>query len=235
MAGLAALAVGAIGFASAAGATGRPRLPARPLTIDAASASNYLAGYRLAPSGGLASASVTFTIPTISCPGTDPSKGALQYDGVYTDTLATYALVLTECTTSGIVYDYLVSTNAGYLLKPGAAPGDTVVASLFQSASSTYAEVHDLTKNVHWFAGNSLNQGDTTVDVGTLNPAYEGLPVATYTKAKFFNATVNGDYLGFDAPTEYNALNGGDLLVKTSALLTTGTGSSFHTTFKKAT
>jgi hypothetical protein len=27
------------------------------------------------------------------------------------------------------------------------------------------------------------------------------------------NATVNGDYLGFESPTQYNSINGGDVLI----------------------
>ena len=46
------------------------------------------------------------------------------------------------------------------------------------------------------------------------------------------NTTVNGDYLGFESPTQYNALDGGVTLVKTSALKTSATGSTFSLTFK---
>ena len=57
--------------------------------------------------------------------------------------------------------------------------------------------------------------------------------MANFGKISFANATVNGDYLGFDAPTRFNALNGGDTLVKTSALKTTATGSTFTAQYKK--
>ncbi len=108
-----------------------------------------------------------------------------------------------------------------------------VVASLFQSSSSTYAEIHDLTANVFWFANNNFNQGDTTVDFGTFNES-PSRPVPTFSTVKFTNATVNGDYLGFESPTEFNALNGGDLLIKTGHLATSGTGSTFSAAFKHA-
>jgi hypothetical protein len=233
VAGLTALAIGTLGFTSAAGAAGA-RLPTRPLTINAAGSSVYLAGYQIAPTGGLASASDTFTVPTITCTAKDDSTGAAQWDGVYTDTLQAYALVLTECTSTGPRYDWEFATNAGTFDEPGAKAGDVIVASLFQGASSTFAEIHDLTQSVYWFADNSVNQGDTTVDIGTLNGTFEGLLVPTYSKIKFLNATVNGDYLGFDGPSQFNTLNGGDLVVKTGALKTTGTGSTFSTTWKRA-
>jgi hypothetical protein len=104
----------------------------------------------------------------------------------------------------------------------------------FQSATSTWAEIHDLTAGAYWFADNTANQGDTVVDVGTLNEVQGGLRIPTFTKAKFTNASVNGDYLGFDNPTQFNALNGGGLLLKTGGLVTSGTGSTFSETFKHA-
>ena len=61
-----------------------------------------------------------------------------------------------------------------------------------------------------------------------------GKPIPTFTTANFTNATVNGDYLGFDGPTELNVLNGGDLLIKSGKLHTSATGSVFTETFKKA-
>ena len=71
---------------------------------------------------------------------------------------------------------------AGSFDKPGAAAGDVVVASLFQSGSTTFAEIHDLTANVVWFANNNVNQGDTVVDIGTLSEA-PGRWVPTFTTA----------------------------------------------------
>ena len=74
VAGMAALAVATLGFASAAGAAGNaPRLD-KPSGIDGASSSGYLGGYQATPTGGLASASVTFTVPTVSCTPTDIAR-----------------------------------------------------------------------------------------------------------------------------------------------------------------
>ena len=163
----------------------------------------------------------------------DKNKSAIEWNGVYTDSLAAYAFVAGFCTSTGPTYDWVFATLAGSFDKPGAAAGDVVVASLFQSGTSTWAEIHDLTANVFWVANNSVNQGDTTVDIGTFNEA-PGRPVPTFSTVKFTNATVNGDYLGFEGPIEFNALNGGDLLIKTGHLATSGTGSTFSDTFKHA-
>jgi hypothetical protein len=47
---------------------------------------------------------------------------------------------------------------------------------------------------------------------------------------------VNGDYLGFTSvgAAQFNDLNGGDLLIKSGALSTTGAGTTFADTFKHA-
>jgi hypothetical protein len=237
-AGLAALGAATLGFASAAGAAGAaPAVAQTPAGVHplGASSSPDIAGYQDTPTGGLASASVTFTVPKISCTTADTNKGAEEWNGVFTNSLSTYALVASQCLSSGPVYDWQFQTLAGVFNQPGAAPGDVVVASLFQSASSTFAELHDLTQKVTWVADNSVNQGDTIVNIGTFNEDQSlGVPVPTFTKANFTNATVNGDYLGFESPTEINALNGGDLLIKSGKLHTTATGSVFTETFKHA-
>ncbi len=234
VAGVAALAVATLGFASAAGAAGNaPRLE-KPSGIEGASSSGYIAGNQATPNGSLASASVTFTVPAISCTTTDIADSATEWTGIYTDSSKAVAFVEADCTLNGPTYNYAVATLAASLFKPGAMPGDVVVASLFQSGTSTWAEIHDLTNGEYWFADNDVNQGDTVVDIGTYSFAYAGVRVPTFKKIHFTNATVNGDYLGFDSPTEYNTLNGGDLVIKAAALTTSATGSSFSDTFKHA-
>jgi hypothetical protein len=234
VAGLAALSVGTLGFASGAGATGPTPLSARPLTVEGAGTSDGLAGYLVAPTGGLASASVTFTVPTITCSSAEKADGAAQYDGVYTLSLDIYALVATICTSSGASYEYSFSTEAGNFVEGGAAAGDVVVTSLFESGTSSWAKIHDLTNGAYWFADNSVNQGDATVAIGALNDTYAALPIPNYTKANFTNATANGDYLGFESPGKYNTVNPSDsvLIAKPSKLKTTATGSSFSVAFK---
>jgi hypothetical protein len=237
-AGLAALGAATLGVASAAGAAGTApavaQTPAKAHPLGASSSAD-IAGYQATPTGGLASASVTFTVPKISCTPADTNKGAEDWNGVFTNSFSAYALVASQCLSSGPVYDWQFQTLAGTFNEPGAAAGDVVVASLFQAGNSTFAEIHDLTQNATWEANNTVNQGDTVVNIGTFNEDVSlGVPVPTFTKANFTNATVNGDYLGFESPTEINALNGGDLLIKSGKLHTTATGSVFTETFKHA-
>jgi hypothetical protein len=222
-AAVAAVALGVVGFAPAAGATG--------------GTSNGVAGYSVEPSGGLASASVTFTVPTISCTRSDDTTGAYQEDGVYTLDLSIYALVQTLCSSTGPTDQYVFATSAGAFTEPGAAAGDIVVASLFQSGSATWAEIHDLTNGDYWVANNPANQAETTAWIGTLNPYYLGLHIPTYTKIHFSNATVNGDDIGFASvgATSYETVDSANVVIaKPSALTTTGTGTTFSVKFKHA-
>ncbi len=234
LAGAAVLALATLVSTYAAGAAGNaPRLEKVSAIADAIS-SDSVAGYQAVPAGGLASASVTFTVPAISCTPTDKTDGASVESGVFTTNMDAAAVVDAYCTSSGPTYNYYVATESGNSFPAGAAAGDVVVASLFQSATSTWAQIHDLTNGEYWFDDNSASQGDDAVDIGTFSFTYLGYPVPTFKKIHFTNATVNGDYLGFDSPTEYNTLNGSDLVIKAGALTTSATGSSFSDTFKHA-
>jgi hypothetical protein len=233
VAGMAALVVATLGFASAAGAAGNAPRWQKPSATEDASSSSELAGYEATPTGGLASASVTFTVPAISCTAADIAKDADVQAGVYTGGSA-WALVDASCASSGPTYKYVLGTESGTFNPTGVSAGDVVVTSLFESGISTWAEIHNLTNGQHWYDNNPANQGDTVVNIGTASFNYNGVPVPTFSKIKFTNATVNGDDLGFDSPTEYNTLNGGDLVIKAGTLTTSATGSSFSDTFKHA-
>jgi hypothetical protein len=217
---LAAIAVAIVGFAPSASAQG--------------SSSPDFAGYEVAPSGGLASAGVTFVVPAITCTANDDTQTAWMTDGVSTSTRQTYADVVSGCNSNGPYTWFQFGTPAHGYNEPGPAPGDTVVASLFQSGSATWAELHDLTENVYDFANDSVNVGDSVVDIGSYTYAngLESPQVPTFTKIVFSNATVNGDYLGFEGATKYNDVTSSDhLLLKTKASSTTGAGTMFQIRF----
>ena len=237
VAGMAALSVATLGFASAVGAAGVAGVARTTQSLEkplGASPSDSFAGYQSTPNGGLASASVTFTVPKITCTKSEEAAGAEVWSGAFTSSLQAYALVAAQCHDSGPTYAWQFQTLAGQFNEPGAMAGDVVVASLFQSSTSTFAELHDLTAGVNWGADIAENQGDTVVNLGNVSETGSGVPVPTFTKVPFTNATVNGDYLGFEGPVEFNTLNGGDLLIKTGHLATSGTGSAFSTQFKKS-
>jgi hypothetical protein len=233
VAGIVALNVATLGIASAAGAAGNAPPSQKPSAMEDASSSSYLAGYEATPSGGLASASVTFTVPAVSCTATDIANDAEVQTGVYTGGDA-FAFVDASCASSGPTYTYFLGTESGQFNPTGVAPGDVVVASLFESGTWTWAEIHNLTNGQYWYDNNTSNQGDTVINIGTDSLNFAGFPVPTFKKIQFTNATVNGDYLGFDSPIRYNTLNGGDLVIKAGALKTSATGSIFSDTFKHA-
>jgi hypothetical protein len=227
VAGAAAFVGATAGFTSIAGAA-TPMVPhAHP---DGVSAGTYLAGYQVTPSGGVASASATFTIPKFTCTKKDDTDGA-EFDlGVYTDDFHAWSWINAACGSSGVSYYYFLGSPSGQLIQPAKA-GDTVVTSLSQSATTTYTKIHDLTNGQYWFDEGANTADETIVDVGSLN-YFPSLPLPTFSKATLSNATVNGDYLGLESPTGYNALDGGVTLVKTGPLSTNAAGSSFAVTFE---
>ena len=88
------------------------------------------------------------------------------------------------------------------------------MTSLFESPTGAQAEIHDMTQSVYWVSGTPGAIKDTMIDIGTYNEASIGLPLANFGKVTYTNTTVNGDYLGFDAPTKFNSFNGADTLVR---------------------
>lgn len=187
-----------------------------------------IAGYVDTPSGGLASASVTFKIPVVDCTAT---PNATVSEGVVTSTLRTWSLAQESCSSGNPVSSFTVGTPAGSASNlSGASPGDTVVASMFQSGTSTYADIRDVTSHSHWFETDPTNEGDTSIGIG----AYLTGPVASFATIKMSNAQVNGEYLGFESPSRYNDVST-HTLVASSASTTTSRGTSFTLMFKHST
>ena len=231
LAATAAFVGATIGFASIAGAATPGLRGASDVHPDGASAGTYLAGYRATPAGGLASASATFTVPKLTCTADEQAEDATLDLGVYTDDLSVSSFIAMSCGLGGPSYDYYLETPSGYASQP-ATPGDTVVTSLSESPTSTYAEIHDLTNGQYWFDDSTSPLDDTVVDIGSFNFETLNYPVPTFSTVTLSIATVNGDYLGFDSPTRYNALSGAETVIKTSGLKTSASGSSFSLTFK---
>jgi hypothetical protein len=231
LAGAAGFAAATVGFTPFAGAT-TPLAPSVPAVHpDGVSAGTYLAGYQATPPGGVASASATFTIPKITCTKKDKANDAQLDFGVYTSDFHVWSWITVGCGTGGPVYFYYEGTPSGQTIQPATA-GDTVVTSLSESATTTYAEVHDLTNHQSWFSDDTSPVQSSAVDIGSFNfVAQDNVPLPSFAKTMLSDATVNGDDLGFESPTQYNALDGGVTLVKSSALATGATGSTFSLTF----
>jgi Peptidase A4 family len=194
---LGALAASA-GFAGAASAS-----PAQALNGDA----QFDAGYGLTPSNGVASVSTTFKVPTITCL---TGGGPGQSFGVWGfDTQTAYvaeAAVQTYCVGSTPIYNFYILANSTNVTEGGVFPGDTVVASFYETPGWTEATVHDLTQNVTWaqaWEPDSSYLPASTIWIGTDSIPGNGY-VAPFGSVKFTQTQVNGDYLGYENPSGYN-------------------------------
>jgi hypothetical protein len=103
----------------------------------AASVSNsdYGAGYFAEPSTGFASASATFTVPSISCTSAQSGESiGLQVEANDEGTVAIDwagdAVVNVQCNDGTPSYSFDVSAGSTNFVEPGVSAGDVVVASM---------------------------------------------------------------------------------------------------------
>jgi hypothetical protein len=203
-------------------------VPSHQSAANAVYKDNYFAGYSVDTPHGLASVSATFTIPTLNCSSDidDPI-----YFGPYTNTSSAFSTIRLLCNGTTPTYTYWLSTPAGLVEEGGAAAGDVVVTSLFQTATWTEAEIHDLTNGEYWVA--SDDAGGTGIDPGIgENEPYATASLPQFTPTTFSSVQVNGDYLGFENPSQYIINRGSGTLTTSSAL--SDNGSKFSVTFKKS-
>jgi hypothetical protein len=212
--------------ASAAAMTGAAVLSAAfvvPATVASASSmtvpkSPYGAVYALSSySNSWASVGATFKVPTINC-SSGASRG--QAFGVEADEngqIAAWSKVDAVCTGTKATYTLDVLANQTNFVEPGVSAGDVVVASAYQTATYIASTVHDLTSGYTWVADGSPipNVYATGVFIGATNLKYTWAP---FTTTSFTQVQVNGDYLGYQKPLQYNYGPPGSLLARTSAL-----------------
>jgi hypothetical protein len=202
-------------------------VPAHQSDANVVAKDNYYAGWSATPLHGLASASATFKIPTLNC---SSSNGNQLYFGPFTN-VDTWSTIRLSCSGTTPTYSYWLSTPAGLVDEPGAAAGDVVVTSLFQTSSYTEAEIHDLTNGQYWVAADDAGGTATGVSFGENEP-YATAAIPPFTPVTFSQVQVNGDYIGFESPTQYNLNRGSGTLVSSGAL--SDNGSSFKVTFKQS-
>lgn len=196
--------------------------PASASTTRLTNGADYNGAYYYsAPSNGLASVSTTFKVPTINC-----SQGLQQGQafGVYTlvpgQAWTNVAVADTYCSGTTPTYKLVVVAGNNQFVEPGVAPGDTVVASAYQTASGyDQATVHDLTSNYTWIADSS-GPVATAAQIGSYNFDDNFYLDAPFTTVTFTKTQVNGDYLGFESPVAVNWTYGqfNTVIVKTGAL-----------------
>jgi hypothetical protein len=197
---------------------------------NAVDTNNYAAGWQASPANGLASASATFTIPTITCSGNNGNQLYFGWGADSGDTQLASTIQL-SCDGTTPTYTYWLITPAGLVSEPGAAAGDVVVTSIFQTATNMEAEIHDLTNGEYWVA-RAAEAGNSGNPYLGFNEPYATAAIQPFTQVDFTSVEVNGDYFGFENPTQF-ALNRGDgPLVQSSALASYG--SKFAVAFVKS-
>jgi len=190
-----------VGGVSAAGAKTTHALPAAAV----GTANFWGAGWASLPtiSGNtyLVSASATFVVPTLNCSANTKKLGASF--GVEQGALGPFkgyeqSIVTEECNTTTPSYQFVVAVGTTSFTEGGVSPGDTVVASFFQSSTLAQSIVHDLTSGVTWIAdGTPFQLGAADIGEFDVIPVSAPLRVAPFGSVTFTKVQVNGDYLGF--------------------------------------
>jgi hypothetical protein len=206
-----------------------PALSRSALVSDGEGNTDGFAGYLATPKNGFASASTTFVVPTqSSCSST--YDGTSEVFGVVANNTTTESGIYEYCDNSTPVYDYLAETPAGVVEQP-ATPGDTVVASMFETGKWTEAEVHDITNGQYWAGTDSSGGTDTAVYIGVDT---SGPPISPFSTTTMTMVQVNGDYLGFEKPEQLRATAFETNRVLMSSGPLPAHGSSFRLTFKQS-
>jgi hypothetical protein len=197
---------------------------------NSATASTYLAGYTATP-GALVSAGVTFKVPKFTCAATGVYGNMFGVGDEATFGDPTTLAAVWQVCENGTAYNYLdVQANASLFTETGFSPGDTIVASFFQTATLDQATIHDITSTYSYVA-QGAPVPDASATFGTFPLFDDGsqIPIPKFSKVSMSQATVNGDYLSYAAPTQLNLTSGTKTLISTGTLKA---NSSFTLTFK---
>jgi hypothetical protein len=183
--------------------------------------------YSLTPTKGLASASTTFRVPSITCINGENQGQDYGLDAWSNGGYDEVAVVTAICSGATPVYKFLVQADSASFTENGVGPGDLVVASFFQAPSFNQAIIHDLTSGYTWIADGSAGVA-TSVAIGTWS-SYQysdpGVPLPTdaqFGTVTFSKTQVNGDYFGFASPGAYNWVSGNTVLVHAGGLSAEG-------------
>ncbi len=234
LAGMAALALATAGAASGASASRtRPKLAEQATVAQGVATSGNFAGYRASPYGGLTSAGVAFTIPAVACTTQDLSNGALLANGLNAENSRSgqdvYATAQALCANGSVPsYTFALGTPAGTFTEPGANPGDSVVISVFQTATFTWVEIADQTSGAYWMATDASNLGLDSVGLGSQSKAGEDERVPAFAKMRMHDATVNDESVGSVGATQVdNVWPDSQVVIKAGKLKTKASVSRF--------
>jgi hypothetical protein len=171
----------------------------------------YGAGYFAYPgesNQGVSEASATFVMPSISCASSANDEWLLPGIWVYNSSgdLSEHVDVNFNCDGGSLVEESVVGVDGSYGSSISVSPGDTVEASLSESGTATTGTIKDVTTGgIDQEVVASATTSDNTVFIGDAGPSqFSVSAVPTFSKLKFTQAFVNGEYLGDWSPAQYN-------------------------------
>jgi hypothetical protein len=225
------MAIGALG---AVALTLLSAIPAGATTPLPNSAGAYWASLPLVgENANLVSAGATFVVPTLNCAGNTKTLGeSFGVEQGASEAFIGYeqSIVRAECKGTTPSYHFIVKVGTTSFTENGVSPGDTVVASFYQTSTFAQSTVHDLTSGFTWLAqGSALSLGAADIGEFDVVPSAVPLHVAPFGSVTFTNCQVNDDYLGFG-----NNLTAWNLQLETVTNITTGAitgGNHFKLTF----
>jgi hypothetical protein len=214
-----------------------PGLPTRPPHVATiVPKTNYGAGYFVYPtdaSQNVGSASVTFTIPSITCQRQGDNEWLLPGIWVYSGGNLTQQVDINlNCNNGVLLMQDVICVGAGCDQSLTVSPGDRIVATLSETPAGTYGQIHNLTTGQLASASGPAPTSDDTVFVGDEGPSLFGLTrVPTFSTVPFSKVQINGYYLSDSPfPTRYNlATTNNTTQIRTSPI--EGDGDHFVTTF----
>jgi hypothetical protein len=195
-------------------------------STSTATVTSFGAYYLTTPSGGVASASTTFHVPYLNCSSGTTSGQAYGVEADFSNSwdsgVVAWSKVDALCNGTTPQYQFDVQANATEFIENGVSAGDLVTTSFFETSSVVQAIVHDMTSGYTWIADGNPEAATEVLVGATIFPSaviggYTHFAPATV--ASFTKTQVNGDYIGFQSPSQYNYhLKGWPVEAKTGKL-----------------
>jgi hypothetical protein len=216
-------AAGALGAAPPA----QPAAAETPISAFAsgpgttATESPYLAGYQVTKPG-ISRASVTFDVPTVSCPSSDAQGTAA---GIGNEQVAgaptLLATVWNACTGGSPVQQMHVLAGGNEDFEP-VAPGDRIRVVIVQTPTRVRAKVTDSTGGATATATGTPTP-DNSLTFGTF-PLFAGgqLPVADFATVRMRRPLLDSADVSTLSPTRLKRKNGDTIQVRTGVIGPTG-------------
>jgi hypothetical protein len=215
-----------------------PGLPSAPPPVaTTVPKTPYGAGYFVYPfSPNVGSVSATFTLPSITCQRQGDYEWLLPGIWVYdtSGNLTQQVDINLNCNNGALVMiDVICIAGVACDESLTVSPGDRIVATLSETPSGTFGQIHNLTTGQIAKVSGPATTSDNVVFVGDEGPSLSTVTrVPTFSTVPFSKVQINGYYLSDSpSPTRYNlATTGTTTQITTSPI--EGDGDHFVTTFK---